>query len=57
MSNLIKLNFADKLADQYKLRGGVYFVESLPTTASGKILRREVKDILIKRFNEQMSLE
>lgn len=31
------------LADHQQLRGGIYFVESLPMTPSGKILRRIVK--------------
>lgn len=33
---------ASNFTDSRRLRGGVYFVESLPTTPSGKILRREV---------------
>ncbi|XP_055297301.1 uncharacterized protein LOC129565940 [Sitodiplosis mosellana] len=38
---------ADHFADHYKLRGGVYFVDSLPTTPSGKVLRRKVKETVI----------
>lgn len=45
------VNFLDHFADYYKLRGGVYFVESLPTTPSGKLLRREVKEIAIELYN------
>lgn len=37
----------DHFADHYKLRGGVYFVDSLPTTPSGKVLRRLVKETAI----------
>lgn len=37
-------------ADSRKLRGGVYFVDSLPTTPSGKVLRREVKKLAIDRY-------
>lgn len=35
---------ANHFADYYKLRGGVFFVDSLPTTPSGKILRKKVRD-------------
>lgn len=48
-------HFADNLADQYKLRGGVYFVDALPITASGKILRRKVKEEIIKLLNEKQA--
>lgn len=41
----------DNLADHYKLRGGVYFVDALPMTASGKILRRQVREMLIATIN------
>ncbi|XP_031634571.1 4-coumarate--CoA ligase-like 7 [Contarinia nasturtii] len=42
---------AGHFADQCKLRGGVYFVDSLPITQSAKVLRRIVKETTIKRFN------
>jgi len=32
----------ERVAPHKKLRGGVVFVEAIPKTASGKILRREV---------------
>lgn len=32
-----------KFSDSKKLRGGVYFVKSLPMTPSGKVVRRQVK--------------
>jgi acyl-coenzyme A synthetase/AMP-(fatty) acid ligase len=32
----------ERVAPHKKLRGGVIFVEAIPKTASGKILRREV---------------
>lgn len=41
---------ANKLADCKKLRGGVYFVDSLPTTPSGKVLRREVKKLAVNLY-------
>lgn len=37
---------AEKFCDWKKLRGGVHFVDSLPLTPSGKVLRREVKRML-----------
>lgn len=40
------------LTDVKKLRGGVYFVETLPMTPSGKILRRVVKELANKLYNE-----
>jgi len=39
---------ADKVAPFKKLRGGVVFVSSIPKTASGKILRRDIKATLMK---------
>lgn len=36
----------ENVAPYKKLRGGVQFVESIPKTASGKILRRELKKML-----------
>ncbi|XP_066924216.1 uncharacterized protein [Clytia hemisphaerica] len=35
---------ADKLSDHKKLRGGVEFIEQLPKSAAGKLLRRVLKD-------------
>jgi acyl-CoA synthetase (AMP-forming)/AMP-acid ligase II len=36
---------AERVAPHKKIRGGVVFTESIPKTASGKILRREVVDL------------
>ena len=36
---------AEKVAPHKKLRGGVVFIEEIPKTASGKILRRKVIEI------------
>lgn len=44
------------LDDVKKLRGGVYFVEKLPMTASGKILRRLVKEVANKLYNESKGI-
>ena len=43
--------YLDHFADYCKLRGGVYFVDSLPLTPSGKMLRRKVKEIAIELYN------
>lgn len=40
----------DNLGDDCKPRGGVYFVDSIPTTASGKPLRRVVKEIATRLY-------
>lgn len=42
------------LSDAKQLRGGVYFIESLPVTPSGKVLRRKVQEIAINLFREQL---
>lgn len=34
-----------------KLRGGVYFVDSLPKTNSGKYIRKEITDTVKGMFN------
>lgn len=44
---------ANHFSDAKKFRGGIYFVDSLPITPSGKILRREVKRILSKLYEEK----
>ena len=38
------LSFSDKIAPYKRLRGGIEFVTSVPKSASGKILRRILKD-------------
>lgn len=45
--------FTDNLPDKYRLRGGIYFVDSFPETANGKVLRRKVKEDLIKLYNNK----
>jgi acyl-coenzyme A synthetase/AMP-(fatty) acid ligase len=42
--NEVQQYVADKVAPHKKLRGGVEFVESIPKSASGKILRRQLRD-------------
>lgn len=41
------------MSDTYQLRGGVYFVDSLPMTPFGKIIRRKVKDMAIEMYNQR----
>lgn len=41
---LIKL-VADNLMDHYQLRGGVKFLPSLPHTESGKVSKKELKEL------------
>lgn len=47
---------ASNYADAKRLRGGVYFVDSLPMTASGKIKRREVKKIATEMYKQRQSV-
>lgn len=42
-----------KVANHKKLRGGVKFVEAVPKSASGKLLRRLLKDQARKEFAEE----
>lgn len=46
---------AEKVANHKRLRGGVRFVEEVPKSASGKILRRVLKDRAKKEEEEQGS--
>jgi 4-coumarate--CoA ligase len=48
---------ADNMAVQKHLHGGVFFVDDFPKTASGKIQKRFVKDIVINRMNKNNSSE
>ncbi|XP_031621710.1 4-coumarate--CoA ligase 1-like isoform X2 [Contarinia nasturtii] len=52
-ADVIKL-VDDHFADYCKLRGGVYFVESLPMTPSGKILRRKVREMASNLKNRSL---
>lgn len=44
---------AKNMSDFKKLRGGVYFVDSIPMTISGKIQKNKVKDIAIHLFKNK----
>lgn len=41
------------VADHKKLRGGVYFVNELPLTPSGKIIRAKVKKMAIELYDSK----
>ncbi|XP_053692594.1 probable 4-coumarate--CoA ligase 1 [Sabethes cyaneus] len=38
-----------QVSDHKKLRGGVFFVDQLPTSAAGKVLRRVVKQLVMEK--------
>uniref|UniRef100_A0A182VS70 Luciferin 4-monooxygenase n=1 Tax=Anopheles minimus TaxID=112268 RepID=A0A182VS70_9DIPT len=42
----VKDYVAGKVSEQKRLYGGVRFIEQIPKTASGKILRRELRDLV-----------
>ena len=42
-----------KVANHKKLRGGVKFVDAVPKSVSGKILRRVLKEEAKKEFREE----
>ncbi|CAD7089736.1 unnamed protein product [Hermetia illucens] len=43
------------LSDHKQLRGGIYFVDSLPMTASGKYKRGMVKDIAMELYRKRVN--
>lgn len=45
---------AESLPGYKHLHGGVYFVEGLPSAATGKILKREIKNIATKMFDKNI---
>ena len=44
----IKKFVKDNLASHKQLRGGVVYLEAIPKSPSGKILRRELRDLVKK---------
>lgn len=52
LNKSIKINetnfFTDQMSEFKQLNGGVYFVEYIPTTPSGKMIRTRVKDVVVK---------
>lgn len=51
--DLKMIQFPDNFAFYKRLRGGIYFVDVLPMTASGKIARNVVKQMAIELFHEE----
>ena len=45
--------FVDNVADYKRLRGGVKFMDEFPLTSLGKIIRKQVQDVI----REQLRLE
>ena len=53
----VKNFVGERFSDHKHLRGGVQFVEQLPKSASGKLLRRVLKDQYLKerrKINDQI---
>lgn len=44
---------ADKLPETHKLRGGIYFVDALPLTATGKVRKLVCKEWVFRLYHEQ----
>ncbi|XP_055608054.1 uncharacterized protein LOC129755533 [Uranotaenia lowii] len=42
-----------QVVDYKKLRGGVFFVDQLPLSPAGKVLRRKLKEIIMKRISRE----
>lgn len=47
----------EKFSDYKQLRGGIFFVDSLPMTPSGKVLRRKVRTIAIELHDNMNEIE
>lgn len=46
-------HFTENFDESYQLRGGVYFVDELPLTVSGKIIQRIARMHAEKEFNSR----
>ncbi|KAK6379275.1 hypothetical protein LTS17_006193 [Exophiala oligosperma] len=44
-----------RVANHKKLRGGLFIVDAIPKSPSGKILRRQLKDMLVKKVKKSGS--
>ncbi|EDS27150.1 luciferin 4-monooxygenase [Culex quinquefasciatus] len=44
--------YEGQVSDHKRLRGGVFFWDELPLTATGKVVRRKVRDMLIEAVNK-----
>lgn len=49
ISNIVAKN----LPDDYKLRGGVYFLEKIPTGYTGKFKKKEIEQYATEMYNLQ----
>lgn len=54
-TNCLRSFQTENFPNGLKLRGGVYFVDSLPKTHSGKFIRKEITHMLKKLFDELKS--
>lgn len=43
------------MIDTHKLRGGVYFIDSMPKGVTGKILRRKAKEIAVNLYKMRVN--
>lgn len=41
----------EKVAPHKRLKGGVVFIDSIPKTSTGKLLRRELKSMLLSQIS------
>lgn len=48
---------AEKLPHTKHLYGGVFFIQEMPLSPNGKILRRLVREIAITRYKNRMSVQ
>lgn len=42
--------FVGQVSDYKKLRGGIRFVKKIPLTPTGKLKRRDIRDLLVKNI-------
>lgn len=52
-NNFLYFNSTANLDDTYQLNGGVYFVDDLPLTVSGKIIQRIARMFAEKEFSSR----
>lgn len=48
---------SDHFADHYKLRGGVYFVNSMPVTITEKPQKLQIKQIAIELYKQRNQIQ
>lgn len=47
------LFYEENLPETKQLYGGIFFVDSIPMTPSGKVLRRRAKDLAIELYTSK----